>query len=116
MKQLTLYLAVAVTSFLMGALVLLTVSRVTTLTPIAPTAPRGGKAVSAACTDTVTLVFPTPTPTPIPTPSPLPTPIPSESPKPSCRPRPACLDTKPFCYMPEPIEGWCPSPAPSGKP
>lgn len=29
-----------------------------------------------------------------------------------CLPRPACLDLKPPCLLPVPIEGWCPTPTP----
>lgn len=38
-------------------------------------------------------------------------------PVPTCKPRPACLDAKPACQMPEPVEGWCSvsSPGPSQK-
>lgn len=31
----------------------------------------------------------------------------------ACQIRPACLDTIPRCLMPEPIEGWCPTPTPT---
>lgn len=31
------------------------------------------------------------------------------SPTPTCQPRPSCLDTPPFCKMPEPVQGWCPA-------
>jgi hypothetical protein len=31
-----------------------------------------------------------------------------------CTPRPACLDASPRCLLPEPIEGWCPVPSPTG--
>lgn len=33
-------------------------------------------------------------------------------PKPTCWVRPACLDTTPYCLIPEPASGWCPRPVP----
>jgi hypothetical protein len=81
--------------------------------------PSKNYAVSTQCTDTVTLIFPTLTPTitMIPTPTPPKTPTPTSTtapistltPTPSCSPRPACLDLRPFpCKMKEPFGGWCP--------
>ena len=29
-----------------------------------------------------------------------------------CAPRPICLDSRPPCLLPEPIDGWCPTPTP----
>ncbi|MBI2019664.1 hypothetical protein HYS95_03305 [Candidatus Daviesbacteria bacterium] len=45
-----------------------------------------------------------------------PEPVPTVTPKPTCQPRPACIDTNPRCLLPEPIEGWCSTPAPSASP
>lgn len=93
--------------------------RLANLTSVAP---KTNYAASPNCTHTVTLVFPSitptisPTPTPTLTPTPTPTQGPSPTPKtptPTCRPRPACLYTKPFCYIPEPVEGWCPTGTPT---
>lgn len=96
------------------------------LADLTSVAPKTNYAASPYCTKTVTLVFSTPTPTPpgptntptvTPTKTPTPTPTapagPTVTPKPTCRPRPACLYTKPFCYIPEPVEGWCPTGTPT---
>lgn len=49
-----------------------------------------------------------------PAPSPEVTILPTSSPKSTCQPRPACLDATPHaCKIPEPAEGWCPTPSPS---
>ncbi|MCC6404904.1 MAG: hypothetical protein IT405_00770 [Candidatus Yanofskybacteria bacterium] len=34
----------------------------------------------------------------------------------ACQVRPACLDTKPSCSIPEPVEGWCPVTTPTPPP
>ncbi len=77
-------------------------------------------------TITVRSASPTPpskTPTATPTRTPSPTPSPSASassktptPTPQCTTRPACLDSKPPCTIPEPVDGWCATPTPTPMP
>lgn len=34
----------------------------------------------------------------------------------ACIPRPACLDIEPYCLIPEPADGWCPTPTATPSP
>jgi hypothetical protein len=78
---------VALTSFALGALILLTVSRLGQEKAVAPTAPTKQNAFEGvavpACILDFTITLPSPTPTPSPSPSPSPTASPSPTPTPS---------------------------------
>lgn len=115
-KRITPFLIVALVSFALGGVILLTVLRVGQEKPIAPTAPEPQRAVGGvpvpACqvSFSVSVASPTPTPSPTPRVTPSPTPRPTPSPTPRATPSPTPRVT------PSPTPRATPSPTPRPTP
>ncbi len=114
---------VAGISFFLGAVILLTVSRVGRQQPVAPTAPTKQQAVEGIPAAQCIMIFdvsvpsptpsPTPTPTPTPTATPLPTPSETPFPEPSATPTPSPSPS--VSPTPSPSASSTPSPTPFAR-
>src|SRR3989344_4832142 len=102
-KRYGIFFGIALASFGLGAIALLTVTRISQEKPVAPTAPESKpRAIEGSpvpnCTTSFAITLPTPTPTSVPspttTPFPTPTPTPSASPTPTPTPIAMCVGLK----------------------
>lgn len=111
---------VALVSLALGAVILLTVSRIGQQSPVAPTAPTKQKAFEgvpvAQCVLDFAIVLATPTPTPTPSPSPSSSPSPTPTVSPSASPSPSPSASPSASPSVSPSASPSPTPSPSVSP